>query len=82
MTCRAYNTDLCYTPMIIAETFNRSQKSRDVEFSVYESNGQPGHEESNFFFIEDRPLVVQFGASNDLEFSMAAELVEPYVSSS
>ncbi|KAF8462995.1 hypothetical protein BDZ91DRAFT_683200 [Kalaharituber pfeilii] len=61
--CRAYGTDVCYTPMILAKEFVRSSAARESDFST------TGY---------DRPLIVQFGASNELDFARAAELVMPY----
>lgn len=31
---RKYNCDLCYTPMIVAADFVRSEKARDSEFTT------------------------------------------------
>ncbi|RPB21051.1 tRNA-dihydrouridine synthase [Terfezia boudieri ATCC MYA-4762] len=61
--CRDYGTDVCYTPMILAKEFIRSNLARDMDFSSSST---------------DRPLIVQFGASNELDFARAAELVKPY----
>ncbi|KAI9831596.1 MAG: hypothetical protein M1819_004828 [Sarea resinae] len=60
---RSYNVDVCYTPMILAKEFNRSELARDSDFTTN---------------AEDRPLVVQFGANSGEELSRAAELVQPY----
>ena len=49
----AYGADLCFTPMIVAESFNLSAKSRDCEFKTNEL---------------DRPLVVQFAANSPVHF--------------
>jgi tRNA-dihydrouridine synthase 4 len=49
--------------MIIAESFNRSDKARDSDFSTS---------------IDDRPLIVQFGTGNPHELAMAALKVAPY----
>lgn len=61
--CR-YGCDLAYTPMIISDSFVKSVKARDMEFTT--NSG-------------DRPLVVQFAASNPKEFADAAEIVSPFV---
>ena len=45
---REYGVDLAFTPMIMADSFVLSTKSRDVEFTTATS---------------DRPLVVQFAAN-------------------
>ena len=55
--------DLCYTPMIMANSFVQSQKARDVEFTTNNT---------------DRPLIVQFASSNIDEFATAAQLVQPF----
>ncbi|XP_063235214.1 tRNA-dihydrouridine(20a/20b) synthase [NAD(P)+]-like [Bacillus rossius redtenbacheri] len=60
---RKYECDLCFTPMIIAESFLASPKARSSEFSTNKG---------------DRPLVVQFAANNADDFARAAELVAPY----
>lgn len=63
LLCRKWGADLCYTPMIIAEPFNRSEKARDSEFST------------NYL---DRPLGVQFATPSPIEFSQAILKVQPY----
>lgn len=63
LLCRKYNTDICYTPMIIASSFNVSKKARDSEFSTNK---------------DDHPLVVQFAANNSTEFAKAALKVVNY----
>ncbi|KAJ8046381.1 tRNA-dihydrouridine(20a/20b) synthase [NAD(P)+]-like [Holothuria leucospilota] len=60
---RRYNSDLAFTPMIISESFIKSQKARDSEFTTNS---------------EDHPLIVQFAANNANDFADAAELVAPY----
>lgn len=60
---RRYNCDLCYTPMIVADSFIKSNKARDADFTT---NG------------EDRPLIVQFAANNAKDFADAVELIQPY----
>jgi tRNA-dihydrouridine synthase 4 len=49
--------------MIIADSFVKSQKARDSEFTT------------NF---TDRPLIVQFGSNNSDDFANATQLVKPY----
>ncbi|KAL9959864.1 hypothetical protein ACROYT_G033228 [Oculina patagonica] len=61
---RRYGCDLAYTPMIISDSFVKSIKARDMEFTT--NSG-------------DRPLVVQFAASNPKEFADAAEIVALFV---
>uniref|UniRef100_A0A1B6M4W7 tRNA-dihydrouridine(20a/20b) synthase [NAD(P)+] n=1 Tax=Graphocephala atropunctata TaxID=36148 RepID=A0A1B6M4W7_9HEMI len=60
---RQYNCDLCFTPMIMADSFVKSAKARDNDFTTNE---------------DDRPLIVQFAANNVEEFVSAAEIVSPY----
>ena len=44
---RKYGADVAFTPMIMADSFVASEKSRDIEFTTAPS---------------DRPLIVQFAA--------------------
>lgn len=61
---RKYGVDICYTPMIMADSFSQSSIARDLEFQNYR---------------EDTPLVVQFGARNGAELVSAAQLIAPWV---
>lgn len=61
--CRKYGCDLIYTPMIVAKDFNASRFARDSEFTTNEY---------------DRPLIVQFAASDAEELASAAEKVAKY----
>lgn len=63
MLVRQYGCDLAFTPMIISDSFIRSLKARDSDFTTC---------------AEDRPLIVQFAAKNAEEFANAAEIVAPY----
>jgi tRNA-dihydrouridine synthase 4 len=58
-----YNCDVTFTPMIVSDSFIKSQKARDTDFTT-----SP----------DDTPLVVQFAASDAVQFGDAAELVAPY----
>ncbi|GFO43578.1 tRNA-dihydrouridine synthase [Plakobranchus ocellatus] len=60
---RKYDCDLAFTPMIISDSFVRSIKARDTEFTTSK---------------DDRPLIVQFAAKNSDEFASAAEIVAPF----
>ncbi|XP_059169138.1 tRNA-dihydrouridine(20a/20b) synthase [NAD(P)+]-like [Physella acuta] len=60
---RKYGCDLSFTPMIISESFVKSQKARDNDFITS---------------FDDRPLIVQFAANNSEDFANAAELVSPF----
>lgn len=63
MLVRKYSVDLAYTPMIVSDPFLKSQKARDADFTT-----APG----------DRPLIVQFAASNATDLASSAELVSKY----
>ncbi|KAF7414145.1 hypothetical protein HZH68_002634 [Vespula germanica] len=63
MLVRRYECDICFTPMIVANSFVKSAKARDSEFSTIE---------------EDTPLIAQFAANNVADFSNAAEIIAPY----
>lgn len=63
MLVRKYCVDIAYTPMIISDSFVKSQKARDAEFTT-----GPG----------DRPLIVQFAANNATDLANAAELIYRY----
>ena len=54
---------MAFTPMIISDSFLQSTKARDMEFTTCSS---------------DRPLIVQFAASNATDFAAASELVARY----
>lgn len=60
---RQYNCDICFTPMILADSFVQSEKARDNEFSTTN---------------EDKPVIVQFAAKNVYDFLNATEMVAPY----
>ncbi len=60
---RHWGADLVYTPMIVADSFVRSQQAQVYEFSTKRS---------------DRPLVVQFAANNAADAEAAAALVAPH----
>jgi tRNA-dihydrouridine synthase 4 len=60
LLCRDYNADIAFTPMIIAEPFNRSKRARDADFTTTTS---------------DRPLVVQFATNDPIELAAAARKV-------
>ncbi|TWU78405.1 hypothetical protein ED733_008789 [Metarhizium rileyi] len=66
-TVHQYGTDLCWTPMILAKEFNRSEFARDSDLTVSTSTPQP-------------PTIVQFGANNALELARASSLAAPFVS--
>lgn len=59
---RRYGCDLCYTPMIMADSFVQSAKARRNEFTTC---------------ADDKPLIVQFAAHTVADFVNAAEIVSP-----
>ncbi|CAD6996881.1 tRNA-dihydrouridine(20a/20b) synthase [NAD(P)+]-like [Ceratitis capitata] len=61
---REHGVKLAFTPMIIADSFIHSQKARDNEFTTC---------------VEDVPIISQFAACDAYEFSLAAQLIYPYV---
>lgn len=65
LLCRNYNVDICYTPMLIASSFIKSKKARDIDFTTSK---------------DDHPLVVQFASRDSVEFGLAAQMVEKYSS--
>ncbi|RXN00851.1 tRNA-dihydrouridine(20a/20b) synthase [NAD(P)+]-like [Acipenser ruthenus] len=60
---RKYECDLCFTPMIIAESFVKSIKARDSEFTTNQADG---------------PLIVQFAANDPQVLADAAGIVSPF----
>ncbi|XP_024881206.1 glutathione hydrolase 7-like [Temnothorax curvispinosus] len=60
---RRYGCDICFTPMILADSFVQSSKARDNEFTTHE---------------KDQPLIVQFAAKTVNDFVDASEMVAPY----
>jgi tRNA-dihydrouridine synthase 4 len=60
---RDYNTDICFTPMILSDVFKNSTFSQDIE---YQTNSK------------DEPVIVQFAAANAKDLGDAAQLVAKY----
>ncbi|KAL0108906.1 hypothetical protein PUN28_014190 [Cardiocondyla obscurior] len=60
---RRYGCDICFTPMILANSFVQSPKARHNEFTTHK---------------EDQPLIVQFAAKTVNDFVDASEMVAPY----
>lgn len=58
-----YGVDLCFSPMIMADSFCQSSKARYNEFTTT---------------TNDTPLIVQFAAKSSNEFVDASKLVYPY----
>ncbi|XP_054745006.1 tRNA-dihydrouridine(20a/20b) synthase [NAD(P)+]-like [Anastrepha obliqua] len=61
---RQHGVKLAFTPMVIADSFIHSQKARDNEFTTC---------------LEDVPVISQFAARDAYEFSVASQLIYPYV---
>ncbi|KAJ2946998.1 hypothetical protein O0L34_g16342 [Tuta absoluta] len=59
-----YGVNLCFTPMILADSFCQNEKARASEFATT---------------ISDTPLIVQFAANNAADFVDATTLLYPYV---
>lgn len=62
---KKYNCDICFTPMIMADSFLQSIKARNNDFITNKL---------------DDPLIVQFAAKEVDDFVNAAEIISPYVS--
>nr|XP_022913059.1 tRNA-dihydrouridine(20a/20b) synthase [NAD(P)+]-like [Onthophagus taurus] len=60
---RSYNCDLCFTPMILADSFCQSSKARNNEFTT------------NSY---DSPIITQFAANNVNDFVTASKLISPF----
>ncbi|KPI97891.1 tRNA-dihydrouridine synthase 4-like [Papilio xuthus] len=60
---RSYDTDLTFTPMILADSFCQNAKARSNEFTTT---------------VNDSPLIVQFAANDVNDFVDASKLVYPY----
>ncbi|RPA85364.1 tRNA-dihydrouridine synthase [Ascobolus immersus RN42] len=60
---RSYGLDLCYTPMLLAKEFIRSQPARLSDFTTS---------------CLDGPTVVQWGTSSPVDVARASEMVKPF----
>ncbi|KAK1981286.1 dihydrouridine synthase [Colletotrichum cereale] len=65
-TVHEYETDLCWTPMILSKEFNRNKFARDSDLTISTRGVQP-------------PTIVQFGSSSPLELARSSSLAAPYV---
>ena len=63
MLSRKYGAELCYTPMLHAESFSKSKSYRETNFQTHE---------------QDRPLIVQFCSNNPHTLLSAARFVEQH----
>lgn len=62
-TCRQYDVDIVYTPMILAREFVRNGHARMADFTTCD---------------EDSPLIVQVGVNNVPDLLKFTEMVYPY----
>ncbi|AET38742.1 tRNA dihydrouridine synthase Ecym_3249 [Eremothecium cymbalariae DBVPG len=62
-TCRHFNVDIVYTPMILAREFVRNGHARMADFTTNN---------------KDFPLIVQVGVNNVVDLLRFAEMVIPY----
>ncbi|XP_071519413.1 tRNA-dihydrouridine(20a/20b) synthase [NAD(P)+]-like isoform X2 [Panulirus ornatus] len=60
---RKYGCDICFTPMIITDSFLQSIQARHSDFTTSK---------------EDRPLVVQFAASKGEDWARATKIIAPF----
>ncbi|EDW90370.1 tRNA-dihydrouridine(20a/20b) synthase [NAD(P)+]-like [Drosophila yakuba] len=61
---RLNGVQLAFTPMMISDSINNSEKARQNEFSTG---------------ADDQPLIAQFAAKDPTEFVTSAQLIYPYV---
>ncbi|KAL5279373.1 DUS4L family protein [Megaselia abdita] len=61
---RRHNVQLCFTPMITADTFSNSPSARFSEFSTNST---------------DSPVIAQFAAKKTVDLLKATEIIAPYV---
>ncbi|KAK6437119.1 tRNA dihydrouridine synthase [Oleoguttula sp. CCFEE 5521] len=73
LLAREYNTDITYTPMILAHEFIRSSIARDSDFTTCELEQQSTPDGGQ------HALIAQFASSDPTEFARAAELIAPWV---
>eukprot|EP01006_Ploeotia_vitrea_P063253 TRINITY_DN85207_c0_g1_i1.p1 TRINITY_DN85207_c0_g1~~TRINITY_DN85207_c0_g1_i1.p1 ORF type:complete len:405 (-),score=195.90 TRINITY_DN85207_c0_g1_i1:41-1255(-) len=83
LLCRENGCDVAFTPMIIAESFNRSQMARDSEFSTTQPLARADDADDTAATTIrkprlDSPLVVQFATNSPVEFGSAARKVVGY----
>ncbi|XP_023177479.1 tRNA-dihydrouridine(20a/20b) synthase [NAD(P)+]-like [Drosophila hydei] len=61
---RQNGVQLAFTPMMISDSINNSEKARQNEFTTG---------------LDDLPLIAQFAAKDAMEFVTSAQLIYPYV---
>lgn len=74
---RSYDTDILYTPMMLAHEFVRSSFARDSDFTTHPAERLPTISPSGK--SRDHALIAQFAASSPDDFARAAELISPWV---
>ncbi|KAL3285488.1 hypothetical protein HHI36_000020 [Cryptolaemus montrouzieri] len=62
---KRYDCDLCFTPMILADSFCMSEKARNNEFTTN---------------LDDTPVIIQFASNTVDDFTMAAVSASPFCS--
>lgn len=62
--CRQHDTDIVYTPMILAREFVRHPFARASDFTTNSL---------------DAPVVAQFGVNNPLDLVRAVDMIRPYI---
>ena len=75
LTCKHYNTDIVYTPMILAREYVRNPMARISDFSTNTIEGENEAKNED----EDSPLVFQVGVNNVTDLLRVCEMVCPYV---
>lgn len=92
---RKYGVDLCFTPMIMADSFCQSNKARLNEFTTSMGKNLKSNNyliiishicityiQFNIFiksFSDDIPLIAQFASKNVVDFVSGSEMIFPYV---
>lgn len=61
---RRHGVDIAYTPMIVSDSFVKSARAREADFTTCS---------------HDTPVVAQFAACNTSDFTKASSLIAPYV---
>lgn len=88
-TVHQYGTDLCWTPMILAKEFNRSEFARDSgaasplyfpSHSYHVCLTLPRIDLTISTTAAQPPTILQFGANTPLELARASSLAAPFVS--
>lgn len=73
LLARDYQTDVTYTPMILAHEFTRSHIARDSDFTTHPLEREPTSDG------REHVLIAQFASSGLNDFARASELIAPWV---